>query len=381
MMHMRILFTRFPFESARGGAENQTVSLMKGLSGRGYDVSFLGSCPVLLAETAKLSLPSAKLDIGPPPVTGWTAFSFLWRKRKMKRRLEAAFAEFRDFDAIFMLSLGEKLLITEFAVKNGIKVFWIEHDRVGNWLRKNPWLSELRKLSGRVTTVCVSELSRNIYLDLGWEPEKAVAIPNGIDVQRFKANEDGDARIYAGESSTLKLGCVARLSPEKGIDILIQAVSGLPEADLTIVGKGPEEGYLRKLIEHIHSSEMQSAERIRIIPHFYDLAAFYRSIDGLVLPSPDNDPFGLVAAEAMASGTPVIVTDQCGIAGYLRDFHDAILCRANSDLALREAILRSMNESLRARLSENGRVTAERVFSLDAMIAAYAKLLGESVRR
>ncbi len=377
---------------------------MKGLWERGHAVAFLGGCSVLLEETAKLRLPHAKLEIGPPPVTKWAAMNFFWRRRKMQHRLEAALTGFHDLDGIFMLSLSEKLLLTEFAAKKGINVLWVEHDRVGPWLRKNPWLPTLRKLSNGVTTICVSELSRRIYLELGWKAEKVVAIPNGIDLGQFSPSPSptlsevegseakgrrggggrglprtGVERLVRGEG--VRLGCVARLSPEKGVDVLIQAVSGLPEVDLTIIGKGPEEGYLRKMIEQIHMTEMLDRERIRIIPHVDDLAVFYRSIDVLVLPSRDNDPFGLVAAEAMACRTPVIVTDQCGIAGYLRDGHDAILCVADSDRALREAILRSMDESLRVRLSENGRATTERVLSLDSMIAAYAKLLGERGRR
>lgn len=372
---MRILFTRFPLESSLGGAERQTTSLMKGLSGLGHAVAFLGSCPVLLGEASKAQLLHANLEIGPPPVSKWTAISFFWRQQKMRRRLEAAFNEFGELDAVFMLSMSEKLLLTETAAMKGIKVIWMEHDRVGNWLRKNPWLPALRKLSEHVMTVCVSEFSRKIYLGLGWKPDNVIAIPNGIGFRQF-ASPPSPRAVERGAGG-VRLGCVARLSAEKGIDMLIQAVGCLPETYLTIVGKGPEEGYLRKLICQIHEAEMQSVGRMRIIPHIDDLAAFYRSIDVLVLPSRDNDPFGLVAAEAMASGTPVIVTDQCGIAGYLRDGHDSILCRANSERALKEAVLRSMNESLRARLSENGRATAERVFSTDSMIAAYAKLLGD----
>ncbi|NOS66974.1 MAG: glycosyltransferase family 4 protein, partial [Candidatus Peribacteraceae bacterium] len=237
---MRILFTRFPLESARGGAEVQTLSLMKGLNERGHAVAFLGSCPVLLEETAKLHLPHAKLKIGPPPVTKWGAMNFFWRKHKMQQRLEAALSGFSDLDAIFMLSMSEKLLLTEAAVAKGIKVFWIEHDRVGRWLTKNPWLPRLRELSNTVTTICVSELSRKIYLDLGWKPEKVIAIPNGIDLKRFSSPPS--PRTAERGAGGVRLGCVARLSPGKGVDVLIQAVSGLPEVDLTIIGKGPDEG-------------------------------------------------------------------------------------------------------------------------------------------
>ena len=295
----------------------------------------------------------------------------------MQRKLLAALDAFPHLDAIVMLSMSEKLLLTEAAVQSGIRVFWIEHDRVGRWLTKNPWLPTLRKLSMTATTICVSELSRKIYLELGWNPEKTIAIPNGIDLKSFIHKPSPRPSPSAKGEGGLHLGCVARLSQEKGVDVLIQAVGTMPNVELTIVGKGPEENYLRQLIDSIHATEMVDRERIRIVHHVSDLGEFYRSIDALVLPSKDNDPFGLVAAEAMTCGTPVIITDQCGIAGYLRDGHDAILCRADSDEALREAIFRASDVSLLERLSENGMATSRRVFSRESMIVAYENCLGE----
>ncbi|HLD71001.1 MAG TPA: glycosyltransferase family 4 protein, partial [Candidatus Peribacteraceae bacterium] len=104
-------------------------------------------------------------------------------------------------------------------------------------------------------------------------------------------------------------------------------------------------------------------------------AAFYRSTDVLVLPSRDNDPFGLVAAEAMACGTPVIVTEQCGIAGYLSNEVDAIIVKADSEKSLKEAILHIKDPAVRSRLSAAGKKTAQEKFSLDSMIEGYCRLL------
>ena len=136
--HMKILFTRFPLESSRGGAENQTLWLMKGLIQRGHAVAFLGSCPALLAMCKEEGIPNTELNIGPPPVTKWSAISFFWRKKRMQQRLQEALSKFENVDAICMLSLSEKLLLTETANEKGIKVLWIEHDTIGRWLTKNP---------------------------------------------------------------------------------------------------------------------------------------------------------------------------------------------------------------------------------------------------
>lgn len=364
---MKILFTRFPLESAHGGAEIQTLALMRGLRERGHAVAFLGSCPVLLAECRAEGFPVAELSIGPPPVTTWSALSFLWRKQTMQRKLVDALAAFHDLDTICMLGLSEKLLLTKEAHAKGIRVLWIEHDRIGPWLTKNPWLPRLREQSRHALTIGVSELSAGRYRALGWPADRVVAIPNGIDLSRLR---DSPQRAMSNEQRVngLHVGSLSRLSEEKGIDLLVAAALDLPEISLTIVGKGREEGYLRTLAE-------PARDRIRIIPHVHDLGEFYRSLDCFVLPSRDHDPFGLSAAEAMASGIPVIVTDQCGIAGSLTNGKDALIVKANSSQALKEALQSMLDPSTRSRFALASKATAERSFSLENMINAYERML------
>jgi len=109
---MKILFTRFPLESAYGGAEVQVLSLMEGLIKQDHKVRFFGSCPILLRECKRRKIPVTQLTIGPPPVTKWGAVSFLWRQKGMKKLLEQAVDHLPKADAVIMLSLTEKLLLT-----------------------------------------------------------------------------------------------------------------------------------------------------------------------------------------------------------------------------------------------------------------------------
>ena len=370
---MRVLFTRFPLESRLGGAEIQTLSLLRGLREKGHAVSFLGSCPTLLELCAREHTPATELDVGPPPVSARLALSFFWRRGSMARMLEEA-VERRKIDAVCMLSLSEKLLLTGFLRARGVRVIWIEHDAVGRWLRRNPWLGQLRRLSRRAITVCVSELSRRLYLQLGWKPADVVAIPNGVDPDRF-AVHDRPLR-HAG----LRLGCVARLAEDKGVDLLLEAVADLPEVTLDVVGEGPEEGYLRRLTEEMERREGVEPARVRIVPSVPDLGAFYADLDALVLPSRSNDPFGLVAAEAMLLGVPVLVTDACGIAESLEDGTDAIVAEAGSADALRAALRRLADAGLRERIGQAGQRTALRLFTAERMADAYEALLADTAR-
>ena len=366
---MKILFTRFPLESAHSGAEAQSIALMKGLKERGHAVAFLGSCPTLLVLCQQHQIASASLEIGPPPVSKKTVLSFPFKRRKMEKTLTDAFDEFltHGLETLFMLSLSEKLLLTKPAVDAGLKVFWVEHDSIGPWLTKNPYLGELRKLSQLVTTIGVSDLSRKLYVEMGWDPEKIVGIPNGIDPERLQVNVD----VERTPSKQLQIGCLARLADEKGLDILIGAVKDLPNVQVQIVGIGNEHKNLEKLI-----ARYDLGDRVSIEPRIADVAAFYHSLDVHVLPSKRHDPFGLVAAEAMLVGTPVIVTDVCGIADELTHKKDAYIVRANSEEALREGISAlEADENLRKSIGQAGKQKAEADFTVRGMIDRYEALL------
>lgn len=359
---MKILFTRFPLESAYGGAEVQTLSLMRGLIQKGHAVAFLGSCPTLLRLCREEGIPATELDIGPPPVTKRGAISFAWRAKKMRTALTQAFDGFHDLDAVCLLSLSEKLLLTEHAANAGTKVVWVEHDTVGRWLTGNPWLADLLHASQHATIVTVSELSRKLYLDMDFDATRVKAIPNGIEEERFSE------RTAVEHTGPLRIGCVARLSREKGIDLLIEAVSALPDVTLEIIGEGSDERVLRALAKN-------AGNRITFSPPTGDIASAYARFDVLALPSRAHDPFGMVAAEAMMSGVPVIVTDACGIAAYLQNGEDAIVVRADFAPALRDAIASMQHDATRTKIAAKGYATSRRKFSAVSMVNAWEEML------
>ncbi|OIO54406.1 hypothetical protein AUJ46_03680 [Candidatus Peregrinibacteria bacterium CG1_02_54_53] len=369
---MRILFTRFPLESRYGGAEVQTMSLLRGLAARHHAVAFLGSCPALLQLCRDEGILAGELKIGPPPVTKWCAISFLWRRFSMRRRLILAMAEFGTLDALAMLSLSEKLLLTPIAKKRGLKVLWVEHDRVGRWLKSNPWLPALRRASEGATIVTVSELSRKIYVEqLGFASERVVAIGNGIDPSHL----EGGTAPARPASSSLHIGTVARLSHDKGVDVLLKAIEDLPGVTLDILPtgeRGSDEAHVRTLARQINTH----GDRVRILDSIPDgIGAFYQSLDVFVLPSREHDPCPLAPAEALWMGTPVILTDACGTAGYLTQKEEALIVPAGSVAALQEALNELQNPARRQSLAHRGKCAAHERFSLERMVDMYETLL------
>jgi glycosyltransferase involved in cell wall biosynthesis len=172
----------------------------------------------------------------------------------------------------------------------------------------------------------------------------------------------------------LYIGTLARLSPEKGVDLLMEAIKDLPDILLTIVGTGPEELALRAACLALPACHIHTKEEY--------LADFYRSLDLFVLPSREHDPFGLVAGEAMMMGVPVIVTDACGIAGYLQNNWDAVVVPANSSQELRNAIGDLLNDpEKRERMGREGKSTAEELFSMQRMVDEYEQTLTQYKRQ
>ncbi|HZC29126.1 MAG TPA: glycosyltransferase family 4 protein, partial [Gaiellaceae bacterium] len=124
---------------------------------------------------------------------------------------------------------------------------------------------------------------------------------------------------------------------------------------------------------HGTSAVLNGAERVHVLPPTesppFDL---YRAADVFVLPS-SGESFGMVAAEAAASGTPVVVTDRCGVAGFFHD-DEALVVPDERDEVI-EAIRRVLaDDALRTRLAAGGIAAAQRMswdHVVDAQEAIY----------
>lgn len=110
------------------------------------------------------------------------------------------------------------------------------------------------------------------------------------------------------------VGCVARLVSDKGVDLLIEALghlrSGGFELSCAIVGDGPEKPGLED-----QARRLKLGESVKFLPFLAprELAEFYRQCAVCVVPSRWEEPFGLTALEAIASGTPVIAAGHGGL--------------------------------------------------------------------
>ena len=175
-----------------------------------------------------------------------------------------------------------------------------------------------------------------------------------------EANGDLRARLGIPGNAPVIL-YVGRIAAGKGIEHLLEAARRLTRAHLVIAGPDDRHG-TSALVERAQA-DSATAGRIHTLPVTEEPPLdLYPQADVFVLAS-EGESFGIVAAEAAAAGTPVIVSDRCGIAGFFED-GEALVVPYDRDVIVEAVRSVLADEELRARLARGG-VTAARRTSWD----------------
>jgi glycosyltransferase involved in cell wall biosynthesis len=205
-----------------------------------------------------------------------------------------------------------------------------------------------RLVAGAGYVIATSKQERDELTQGGVPATRVFVRRNGIEFPD-RLPERGSFRTRWNIPPDAKLVLfLGRLVSKKSPDLLIEAFASWRgasrmAADATLVLAGPAEGdgfvnHLKKMV-----GELRLDSCVRFVGPLYDDAkwAAYRDADVFVLPS-QNENFGNTAGEAAACGTPVIVTDQCGIAPFVGDAgvvvrHDRAEIARAFDLILNDA--------------------------------------------
>jgi glycosyltransferase involved in cell wall biosynthesis len=182
---------------------------------------------------------------------------------------------------------------------------------------------------------------------------------------------------------------LGRLAEKKSPDLLLRAFAELSRDEIAqswqLVFVGPEEEGMEARLRQL-ARELGVHSRVKFTGPVYgeEKWSAYRDANVFVLPS-QNENFGNAAAEAIAAGTPVVVTDQCGIAPLLAD--KAGLVVPHDAVALARAIKQVITEhDLRERLAEGCKEVAmklgweEPVRQMEILYNELAKASGASAK-
>jgi glycosyltransferase involved in cell wall biosynthesis len=211
---------------------------------------------------------------------------------------------------------------------------------------------------------------------------KCTVIPFGIDTRA----EETDAVMSRAheirrETNRPIVLFVGRLVPYKGVDVLLEALSGLDAACL-IVGDGPMRPHLES-----QARALGIENRVKFVGSVPDeeLAALYRACDVFALPSVTRqEAFGVVQLEAMAAGKPVVSTDLgTGVGWVNRHAETGYVVPPRDPVALREAMRRLLDDpGLQKSMGAAAKRRVRSAFTVERMIddtlALYREVMAQA---
>jgi glycosyltransferase involved in cell wall biosynthesis len=218
-----------------------------------------------------------------------------------------------------------------------------------------------------------SSVKQNI-VRLGVPADKISVVYNSVDLDRFNPEliDEAAFRKKLGYSSDVFLvGLVGQLSPWKGHRDFIKAARIVSEkhGDIVfpIVGALSGSDYERELRSMVE--ELGLSSRVVFTGWYERAEEVYCGLDVTVLATTTEEPFGLVVAESMACGTPVVATRVGGVKEIVEDGVCGLLVEPNNPTGMAEAIIRLREDSgLRRSLGAAGKRRVE-LFSLNNIIS------------
>lgn len=221
-------------------------------------------------------------------------------------------------------------VIMHFAVI-GLKVrtFWTCH---GQWYDFKGLKKILIKKSN-FHIFCVSTKVKESLDRMGFENTSVSYL--GIPLEKYENAHPTNLRneLDIPAKNTL-MACIGRFQPIKGQLKLVEALNSLIKegANVTcllvggcVFGAKEDEDYYNRVKKYIHDNSLD--KNIILLGERQDIPSILKEIDCLVIPS-DNESFGMIAVEALASGTPVLSTPNDGVSEIL-DYDDRFIADTN----------------------------------------------------
>ncbi len=237
--------------------------------------------------------------------------------------------------------------------------------------RLRPLFLGLRRLaeacSDRVVALTPADLEEQVALGLA-PREKYAVLPNGVDPAPFRdLPTKQEARKALGlPAEAFLVVAVGRLSPEKGQDVLLEALAAVPDRAVqgVLVGDGP----MRPALE-ARAARPDLAGRVHFLGLRTDVPRCLASADLFVLPS-RYEAQGMVVVEAMMAGLPIVASRVGGVPGILEDGVTALLVPPADPSALAAALGRRTPPAMAA----CARRQALDTLTVDAMVDGYLRL-------
>lgn len=264
-----------------------------------------------------------------------------------------------------------------------------------------PWSDEsLQEGAGRAAVAAKSYLERAVYrradrvivlskafADLvtarfGVDPKRVRLVPGSVDTRRFAVTtprEESKAALGLPSDRPI-LVTVRRLVNRMGLGLLLEAMvqvtAAVPDVLLCIAGQGP---LLRELEAQVDASGLRRNVRFLGFVQERSLPDLYSSADINVVPSVALEGFGLVAAEAMATGTPSLVTPVGGLPEVVGGLSRDLIFSGTAPAEIAEGLIGALTGAVRLPTREQCREHIQENFSSRLMALRTARVYREAM--
>lgn len=222
------------------------------------------------------------------------------------------------------------------AALKGVSHIWFIHEEPKSILEKKALKKTVNLLSAKI--VVPSESVKR------WVGKDAIVIPyvENIKKSRFKV------RNFSTSKNRVLLGCVGMLHPKKGQDYLIEVfekvVREKKNVKLLIIGgevKGYEK-YKKKLLAMIKNAGLD--KQIKLLGYKKEIIPYIKQLDVVVIPSQYEEPFPLVAQEAMYLGKPILATRVGGLKEFVKPQKNGLFIPQDDSKKAAEVILKLLKD-------------------------------------
>jgi glycosyltransferase involved in cell wall biosynthesis len=245
--------------------------------------------------------------------------------------------------------------------------------------RHTIWTAKLcARLSDAIPNriVCCSETSRQVHADLGYAPRKMIVIPNGFDLSQFRPHPQARTSLRRElgipEEAPL-VGMAARFHPLKGHRNFVESAALLhavcPDVHFVLCGRDVDRKNA-ELTDWIHKAGAGLGDVCHLLGVREDMPRFFAAIDIATSPSV-SEAFPIAIGEAMACGTPCVVTNVGDSAALVGDTGRVVPAGNPNPLAEAWRELLTSGPAVREQLGALARTRVEQHFSLGSVVERY----------
>lgn len=226
--------------------------------------------------------------------------------------------------------------------------------------------------------VCVSQGQADKVVKSGTPVDKVTVIHNSIRTERFEEEPllEDRMRLEAmfAQPPQFILGDAGRLSPEKGFDVLLKALSQLVHSGLSVGLVLFGEGFLLEPLQKL-ALELDIVESV-VFAGFTDRLDRFMPHFDIFVQSSHTEGLPNVVLEAMAARVAVVATDVGGTSEVVQDGKSGILVPPNNPEKIAEAVRTLLKDnSVRKNMARRGRFRVEENFTFEAQADAYCELI------